>query len=147
MPIQKLFCLPCGALVGGAGDINQLLGCIYGAKSLLDVKTPRYNTTILAVDTDRRAYVFEEGVIKSLNKMEFFAIGSGATVAYSALQDGKSAKEAIIAASRLDVFTDNHIQELAFGCGERMPLTPRHELTQRQPVSLLEHLRAWWNLS
>lgn len=103
-----------GCLVGWAGDYYA--GHIFlewfdrGAKrsarpSLSDVG----DFSALILDPDRAIFTCDSHCVLVQEPMDFFAIGSGAAFAMSALYLGLSAKEAVQHAARFDLYTGGEI--------------------------------------
>lgn len=102
--VQKIFRLPNGAVVGGAGDYNKIVKSIRYMLGQGDkVEGPADGNTMLMMVHNKKVYLsVDYGDTMMPVRDKKFAIGSGSSYAMGAMQAGATAKEAIKIAAKLD---------------------------------------------
>lgn len=136
---RKLWRLEDGTIVGGCGDYGLVARAIAVAKSIAEIAaTDSFGgSQLLCIRPDLSIVICAQGVTNEVGRPEFYAIGSGAMAALGALHAGASAELAVIAAARVDVFTDDRVHTLTLGGPAEKPDIPPAE--PAQPA-----LRHWW---
>lgn len=112
--VQKIFRLPSGAVVGGAGDYNKIVKSVRYMMGQGDKpEGPADGNTILMMVHNKKVFLsVDYGDTMMPIKDKRFAIGSGSSYAMGALLAGKTAKEAIVIASKLDPDTGSKVDSL-----------------------------------
>ena len=103
-------------LVGFAGiasDISDLMD-YYTSPDLYKTPPKSRGLTGLALTKSGKIFVFDSPLSWVRIDAKFAAIGSGSQVAYGALHVGATPKEAVEAASKVDVYTGCGIKTLSF---------------------------------
>lgn len=113
---KKIWRLPDGSLFGAAGSsvaISHLLDQIKKASKQKNKTLPTglKGCTALLIDP-KDIWYFEKGYWMEITEEDYLAIGSGATVAYGALEAGASAVEAVKAAIKRNVYCGGRVQKL-----------------------------------
>jgi ATP-dependent protease HslVU (ClpYQ) peptidase subunit len=110
---KKIMRLGDGSLVGGHGEtqgINQVMDALFAGKD----KLPKAEgADLLMVKPDGKMYLKEGGDRKFRpleSNLKFYAIGSGARYAITAMKAGADAKRAVELAIEADVWSGGKIQ-------------------------------------
>lgn len=115
---ERLFAWLGKILAQNDAPLDQIL---WEEADRLDGELGRF--TILAVDNDRRAFLFEDSLFPSGPiEAPYYAVGSGREYAMGALDTGASAIDALRVACRADVYSDCPIDALKHdGYSWRLP--------------------------
>jgi hypothetical protein len=114
MTTCKIFKLPDGSHIAGAGMFDDVIevAAWFSAGCPPETK-PQYaedNTDLLLMSPDGACYWLTDPFLRKQKVAEeYYAIGSGAKYALGAMAAGKSAKEAVLIASRYDPDTGNGV--------------------------------------
>lgn len=120
--IQKIWKLPDGSLVAGAGFMLQFHKSILQAKTYKDIQSPPdKDTMILHVSSNGTLRILQEDIWVELGSPAYYAIGSGDDIAMGALHHGATAAEAVLAAAQSDIYTDDRIVTMTCGGEGRLP--------------------------
>lgn len=118
-PARKIFDVkaPDGRryLVGCAGDSWDCVAFMRWMRTQKPEDKPALsNFSAMAIDERHRVWYVAEKLVYHEIVMPFWAIGSGSDYALGAMAAGKTAREAIRIASRLDIHTGNGCDTLSF---------------------------------
>lgn len=117
---QKLWKLSDGSLIGCAGswyDIKALVAAVEESiknKSGKRAKLPsgKFKADVILVAPSGRVYVYYKGWSNDKYLSDFYAVGSGSTLAMAAMDAGASAVEAVKIAIKRDICCGGKIQKL-----------------------------------
>lgn len=77
--------------------------------------TKRSVLEAIIIDRDGNIITYDETLVPNyLGKQEMYAMGTGANLAYGAMLFGANAKEAVIVASQMDIYTGGHVKSIRF---------------------------------
>lgn len=108
--VPKLWRLPDGSVIGGAGDYDQIVEVVaWISEGAAEDRKPRFpddrenGSDILLVESDGKAFWLTWPYLRKVQITEKFeAIGSGSEFALGAMAMGASAQRAVQIASRFD---------------------------------------------
>lgn len=116
---KKVFRLPGGSLVGLAGDdynsgwlLRELQKLAKENETPIKLPNGKFKGAQAILVDDKHVYFFGWGVWEKLNPKEYpyYSIGSGSTIAMSAMDAGASAVEAVNIAKKRDVYSGGRTQ-------------------------------------
>jgi hypothetical protein len=114
MTTCKIFKLPNGAHLSGSGNFDDIIEIAAWFNAGCPPESiPQYSgddTDLLIMEADGSCYWLTDPFLRKMKITEaYYAIGSGSKVALGAMAAGKSAKDAVIIASKHDVNTGNGV--------------------------------------
>lgn len=87
-------------LIGCAGNSDDCQNYVRWAKGLVLERPTFTSLHVLCIEERRRVWSAEEKIIWERVRSKFWAIGTGSDIALGAMASGKSAREAVLIASR-----------------------------------------------